>query len=171
MPSNHLFLCHSFLLLPSIFPSVRVFSSESALQIKWLNYWSFSFSISPSNEYSGLISFRTTGLISLLSNGLLRVFSSTTVQKNQSTIHLCPFSWTSLPLPPSHPSRSSQNTKLPVLYSRFQSAIYFTHASMYLSIQISQFVPLSHSPAVSTDPFSVCISIPAFEIGSSVSFF
>ena len=57
MPSNHLILCHP-LLLPSIFPSIRVFSSESALHIRWPKYWHFSFSISPSNEYSGLISFR-----------------------------------------------------------------------------------------------------------------
>ena len=59
MPSNHLILCHPLLLLPSVFPSIRVFSSESALCIWWPKYWSFSFSISPSNEYSGLISFRT----------------------------------------------------------------------------------------------------------------
>ena len=57
MPSNHLILCHS-LLLPSVFPSIRVFSNESALHIRWPKYWSFSFSISPSDEYSGLISFR-----------------------------------------------------------------------------------------------------------------
>ena len=58
MPSNHLILCHPLLLLPSIFPSIRVFSNESALHIKWPKYWSFSFSISPSNEYPGLIFFR-----------------------------------------------------------------------------------------------------------------
>ena len=58
IPSNHLILCHPVLLLPSTFPSIRVFSSESILPIRWLKYWSFSFSISPSNEYSGLISFR-----------------------------------------------------------------------------------------------------------------
>ena len=58
MPSNHPILCHPLLLLPSIFPSVRVFSNESVLHIRWPKYWSFSFSISPSNEYSGLISFR-----------------------------------------------------------------------------------------------------------------
>ena len=58
MPSNHLILCHPLLLLPSIFPSIRVFSNESALCIRWPKYWSFSFSISPSNKYSGLISFR-----------------------------------------------------------------------------------------------------------------
>ena len=83
MHSNHLILCHSLLLLPSIFPSIRVFSNESALRIKWPKYWSFSFSISPSNDYSGLISFTLTSLISLQSKGLSRVFSNTTVQKHQ----------------------------------------------------------------------------------------
>ena len=58
MPSNHFILCHPLHLLPSIFPSIRVFSNESVLPIRWPKYWSFSFSISPSNEYSGLISFR-----------------------------------------------------------------------------------------------------------------
>ena len=58
MPSNHLILCRPLLLLPSIFPSIRIFSSESVLRIRWSKYWSFSFSISLSNEYSGLISFR-----------------------------------------------------------------------------------------------------------------
>ena len=58
MPSNHLILCHPLLLLPSTFPSIRVFSNESVLHIRWPKYWSFSFSISPSNEYSGVISFR-----------------------------------------------------------------------------------------------------------------
>ena len=81
MPSNHLILCHPILLLPSIFPSIRVFSNELALHIRWPKYWSFS--VSPFNEYSGLISFRMTSLISLLSKGLSRVFSSTTVQKHQ----------------------------------------------------------------------------------------
>ena len=81
MPSNHLILCCPLLLLPSIFPSIRVFSNGSLLRIRWPKYWSFSFSISPSNEYSGLIALRT-GWISLLSNGLSRVFSNTTVQKH-----------------------------------------------------------------------------------------
>ena len=58
MPSNHLILCHPLLLLPFVFPSIRIFSNESALHIRWPKYWSFSFSISPSNAYSGLISFR-----------------------------------------------------------------------------------------------------------------
>ena len=62
MPSNHLILCHPLLLPPSIFPSIRVFSNESTLRFRWPKYWSFSFSISPFNEYSGLISFRTDWL-------------------------------------------------------------------------------------------------------------
>ena len=73
MPSNHLILCCSLLLPPSIFPSIRVFSNKSVLPIWWPKYWSFSFSVSPYNEYSLLISFRT-GLISLLTKGLSRIF-------------------------------------------------------------------------------------------------
>ena len=76
------YLCPPLLLPPSILPSTKVFSSELVLHIRWPKYWSFSFSISPSNAYSGLISF-TTILISLQSKELLRVFSSTTVQKHQ----------------------------------------------------------------------------------------
>ena len=103
MPSNHLILCHPLLLLASIFPSIRVFSSESVLRIRWPKYWSFSFSISPSNEYSGFISFRIDildllavqgtqessptsqfkSIISLALNFLSRIFSNTTVQKHQ----------------------------------------------------------------------------------------
>ena len=64
MPSNHLILCHLLPLLPSIFPSIRVFSNESVLPIRWPKYWSFTFNISPSNEYSGLISLGWTGWIS-----------------------------------------------------------------------------------------------------------
>ena len=84
-PSNHLVLYRPLLLPPSIFPSIRVFSSESALHIRWPKYWSFSFSMSPSNEYSGLISspLGWTGCISLQSKGLWRVFSNTTIQKHQ----------------------------------------------------------------------------------------
>ena len=71
MPSNHLILCLPLLLLPSIFPSIRVFSNESVLHIRWPKYWSFSFSISPSNEYSGLISFRMDWLDLLAVQGTL----------------------------------------------------------------------------------------------------
>ena len=78
MPSNHLILSCPLLLLPSIFPSISVFSNESVLHIRWPKYWSFSFSISPSNEPLGF-----TGWISLQSKGLSRVFSNTTVQKHR----------------------------------------------------------------------------------------
>ena len=72
MPSNHLILCHPLLLLPSIFPSIRVFSNDSTLRIRWPKCWSFSFSISPSNEYSGLISFRMDWLDLLAVQGTLK---------------------------------------------------------------------------------------------------
>ena len=72
MPSNYLILCCPVLLLPSIFPSNRVFSNDSALHIRWLNYWCFNFSISPTNEYLGLISFRTDWLDLLVVQGTLK---------------------------------------------------------------------------------------------------
>ena len=72
MPSNHLILCHPLLLLPLIFPSIRVFSNESVLCIRWPKYWSFSFNISPSNEYSGLISFRMDWFDLLAVQGTLK---------------------------------------------------------------------------------------------------
>ena len=83
MPSNHLILCRPLLLLPSIFPSIRVFSNESALCIRWPKYWSLSFNISPSNEHPGLISFRMDWLDLLAVQGTLKGFSNTTVQKHQ----------------------------------------------------------------------------------------
>ena len=95
MPTNHLILCHPLLLLPSIVPSIRVFFSESVLRIRWPKYWSLSFSISPSKEYSGLTSFRMDWLDLLT---VSRVFSNTTVWKHQflsiqpslwSNSHIC----------------------------------------------------------------------------------
>ena len=83
MPSNHLTLCAPILLPPSIFLNIRVFSNESVLHIRWPKYWSFSFSISPSNEYSGLISFRMDWLDLLEVQGTLRSLFNTTVQKHQ----------------------------------------------------------------------------------------
>ena len=80
MPSNHLILCRPLLPLPSIFPSIRVFSKKSALHIRWLKYWSFSFSISPSNEHPGLIYFRMDWLDLLAVQGTLK---GLTVQKHQ----------------------------------------------------------------------------------------
>ena len=82
MPSNHLIFCGP-LLLPSVFPRIRVFSNELAPHIRWPNYWSFSFNISPSNEHPGLISFRMDWLDLLAVQGLSRFFSRTTIQKHQ----------------------------------------------------------------------------------------
>jgi len=75
MPSNHLILCHPLLLLPSIFLSIRVFSNESVLHIRWPKYWSFSLSINPSNEYSGMISFRIDWF-DLLAAHLIQTYNS-----------------------------------------------------------------------------------------------
>ena len=107
MPSNSLILCRPLFLLPSIFPSIRVFLNESALRIRWPKYCSFSFNISPSNEHPGLI-IRIDWWISLQSKGLSKVFSNTTVQKHQFFgAQLCPtlcdsmdcsISWTGFPV-------------------------------------------------------------------------
>ena len=94
MPSSHLILCCPLLFLPPISPSISVFSNESALCIRGPKYGSFSFSTSPSNEYSGLISFRMTGLISLQSKGHSRIFSNNTAQKHQF-FGAQPFLWSS----------------------------------------------------------------------------
>ena len=83
IPSNHLTFWRPLLLLPSIFPIIRVFFSELALHIRWPKYWNFSFSLSPSSEYSGLISFKMDWLHLLAAKGLSRVFSSTTIRKHQ----------------------------------------------------------------------------------------
>ena len=83
MPSNHLILCRPLLLLPSILPSIRVFSNKSALLIRWPKYWSFSFNISPSIEHPHWSPLGWTGWISLQSKGLSRIFSNTTVEKHQ----------------------------------------------------------------------------------------
>ena len=85
MPSNHLILCHPLLLPPSIFPSIRVFSNKSVLHIRWPKYWSFSFSIIPSNEYSGLISFRMDWLDLLVVQGTLKSL----LQHHSSKASIC----------------------------------------------------------------------------------
>jgi len=83
MPSSHLILCHPLLFLPTIPPSIRVFSNESTFRTRWPKYWRFSFSISPSSEHQDWSPLGWTGWISLQSKGLIRVFSNTTVQKHQ----------------------------------------------------------------------------------------
>ena len=107
MPSNHFILCRPLLLLPSIFPSIRIFSNESALHIKWPKYWSFSFSISPSNEYSGLISFRMGWLDLLAVQGTLKNFLQHYSSK-VSILQCSAFSMVQL----SHPYMTTGNSKL-----------------------------------------------------------
>ena len=93
VPSNHLILCQSLLFLPSVFPSIRVFSSQLDLLIRWSKYWNFSFSISPSNEYSGLSSFRINWFDLFAVQGrVYAVLSSTTIQKYQF-FNTQPFLW------------------------------------------------------------------------------
>ena len=87
MPSNHLILYRPLLLLPSIFPSIRVFSNESALRMRWSKYWSFSFNISPSNEYPGLISFRMDWLDLLVVQGTLNVLTRKSLCQHHSQMH------------------------------------------------------------------------------------
>ena len=94
MPSSHLILCHPLLLLPPI-PPIRVFSNESVFRMRWPEYWSFSFSISLSNEHPGLSPLGWTGWSSLQSEGLSRVFSNTTVQKHQFSVLSFPYGLTS----------------------------------------------------------------------------
>ena len=97
MPSNHLILCCPLLLLPSIFPSIRVFSNESVLHIRWPEYWNFSFSISPSKEYSGLISFRMDWLDLLAVEGTLKSLLQHHCLKTLIVWHSAFFSWISDP--------------------------------------------------------------------------
>ena len=105
MPFNHLILCLPLLLLPSIFPSIKVFSNESALRIRWPKYWSFSFSVNTSNEYSGLISFRIDWF-DLLSGRLSRVYSNTTHSSKASILWHSAFFTVQL----SHPYMTSGKT-------------------------------------------------------------
>ena len=105
MPSNHLILCHPLLLLPSIFPSKRVFSNESVLHIRWPKDWSFSFSISPSNEYLGLISFRIDWLDLLAVQGTLK--SLLQYHTSKASILQCP---AFLMVQPSHPYMTTRKT-------------------------------------------------------------
>ena len=111
MPSNHLILCRPLLLLPSIFPSIRVFSNESALPIRWPKYWSFSFSISPSNEYSGLISFRIDWFDLLAVQGTLK--SLLQHHSSKASVLQCSAFFV---VPLSHPSMTTGNTIDLIMY-------------------------------------------------------
>ena len=108
MPSNHLILCHLLLLLPSIFPSIRVFSNESVLCIRWPKYWTCSFSISPPNEYSGLISFRIDWFDLLIVQGTLKSLLQNHSSKASILWHSAFFFMVQL----SHPYMTTGKTKV-----------------------------------------------------------
>ena len=146
---NHLVLCHPLLLLPSILPSIRIFSNELVLRIRWPKYWSFRFNISPSNEYLELISFRIDVLISLLSKGLSWVFSNTTVQR-QLLFSAQPSLWSN-----SHPYLTTGKTIALTIWT-------FVGKIMYLL-----FNPLSRFVIVFL-PRSKCLLMPWLQSPSAV---
>ena len=117
MPPNHLILCRSLLLLPSIFLSIRVFSNESVLWIRWQKYWSFSFRISPSNKYSGLISFRIDSLGLLAIQGILKSLQH--YSSKASILWHSAFFIVQL----SHPYMTTGKTIIPLFYSHIKSQI------------------------------------------------
>ena len=129
MPSNHLILCHPFLLLPSIFPTIRVFSNESVLRIRWPEYCSFSFSISPSNEYSGLISFRMDWFNFLTVQGTLKSLLQYHSSKASILRHSAFFM-----VQLSHPYMTTGKTiYLSIMFSRFSHIIIWSLIHSFLS--------------------------------------
>ena len=140
MPSSHLILCRLLLLLPSIFPSMRVFSNESTLRIRWPKYWSFSFNISPSNEYSGLISFRMDWLDLLVVQGTLKSLLQHHSSKASIFWHSAFFT-----VQLSHPYMTTGKTiALTRLDLCWQLGIYFKSSSVYLSIPNFLTIPPPH---------------------------
>ena len=144
MPSKHLILCHPLLLLPSIFPSIRLFSNESASRIRWPKYWSFSFNISPPSEHPCLIPF-----IFFYFLNLQYCIGFAIYQKNPPQVYMCSPSWSLLPPPsPYHPSGSSQCTspKHPVSCIEPGLATHFIYDIIHVSMPFSQIIPPSPSP-------------------------
>ena len=125
MPSSHLILCHPLHLPPSIFPSIRIFSNESAVHSKWTRYWSFSFSISPSNEYSELISFRMDWLDLLAVQGTLKSLLHSMVEKSMVPPNPFIFCCSLLLLPSIFPSPGAFFNELARLIREFQKNTYF----------------------------------------------
>ena len=152
MPSNHLILCHPFLLLPSIFPSIRVFSSESGLRIRWPEYWSFDFSVSPPNEYSGLISFRMDCLDLLAAQGTLKSL----LQHNNSNVSILQHS-AHFMVQLSHPYMTTGKTIALTVWT-FVSKVTSLLFNMLNSFAIA-FLPRSKSLLISwpQSPFAVIL--------------
>ena len=137
MSSNHLILCHPFLLLSSIFPSIRVFPSESAIHITWPQYWSFSFSITPSDEYSGLISFKMDWLDLLVVQGTLKSFLQH--HNSKASILLCSaFFMVQL----SHPYMTTGKTTAVIIGPFLASCLYFLIHCLGLSLLFFQGVSI-----------------------------
>ena len=183
MPSNRFILCHPLLLLPSIFPSIRVFSNESALYIRWPKYWSVSFSISPCNEHSGLISFRIDWLYLLAVQGTLKSLLQHHSSKVSIFQHSAFFSfiyiyiyiyllfWNYLPSSSlSHCSRLIQSPCLSFLNHRANSHwLSILHKVMLVSMllfpYISPSTPLSPCPKV----YSLCLFLHCFPVNEFFS--
>ena len=138
IPSNHLIFCRPLLLLPSIFPSIRVFSNELALRISWPKYWSFSFSISPSNEYSGLISFRIDWFDLLAVQGTLKSLLQCYSSKASIFCHSALFM-----VQLSHPYMTTEKTKALTMWT-FVSKVMSLLFNM-LSMFVIAFLPRSKS--------------------------
>ena len=139
MPSNHLILCRPLRLLPSIFPSIRVFSNESALPIRWLKYWSFSFSISPSHEYSGLISFRMVLAVQGTLKSLLQHHSSKASILQHSAFIMVPLS---------HPHSTTGKT-IALTRQTFVGKVMSLLLNMLLNRLVITFLPRSKRPLIS----------------------
>ena len=169
MPSNHLILYCPLFLCSSVFPSIRVFSNESLLCIRWPKYWNFSFSISPSNEYSGLISFRIDWFDLLAVKGTLK--SSLKHYSPKASILWCSaFFMVQI----SHPYITTGKTIALTRWTFVSKVIsLFFNKTWYIYINPNLSVPPSplypHSKSIHL--FSVCVSISALQIGSSVPFF
>ena len=167
MPSNHLILCHPLLLLPSIFLSIRVFSNESALRIRWPHYWNFSFSISPSNEYSGLISFRIDWFDFLAVQSTVKILLQ---HSSKASILWCSaFFMVQI----SHPYMTTGKTIALTRWTFFSKVMSLLFNKRWYICQ-SQSLGSSQSPFpslfVHTSVLYVCFSIPALQIGLSVLF-
>ena len=155
MPSNHLILCRSLLLLPSIFPSIRVFANESALHIRWPKYWSFSFNISPSNEHPGLISFRMDWLDLLAVQGTLKSLLQYHSSKASILWH-----WAFFIVQFSHPYMTTRKT-IALTRRTFVDKVMSLFFNM-LSRFVITFLPRSKCLLISwlESPFSVILEPP-----------